>query len=84
VELVSIEYENNKSILEYFLLVPTLRVGTHVRPLRGPILSAEWALDATRSVATVRSHAERGNEEVIRARTTFFSKIFLTSESQPR
>jgi hypothetical protein len=44
------------------LLVPTLRVGTHVRPLCGPILSDRWGLAATRSVANLRSHAERGNE----------------------
>jgi len=43
-------------------LVPTLRVGTHVRPLCGPMLPAGWVRDATRSVASLRSHAERGNE----------------------
>jgi len=43
-------------------LVPTLRVGTHVRPLCDPSLSAAWGLVATRSVANLRSHAERGNE----------------------
>ena len=42
-------------------LVPTLRVGTHARPLRGPALA-----QTTQSVAASRSHAERGNEGTIR------------------
>ena len=49
----------------YFLhLVPTLCVGTSVRPLRG--LAARILLQATQSVAVVRSHAERGNEKHVR------------------
>ncbi len=48
-------------------LVPTLCVGTGARPLCGPStgrLPAPASLPAaTRSVASVRSHAERGNEE---------------------
>jgi len=51
-----------KRMFSFPNLVPTLRVGTHVRPLCGPMLSAGWVRDATRSVASLRSHAERGNE----------------------
>jgi hypothetical protein len=48
------------------LLVPTLRVGTHVWPLCGPVRegsvpAGQHVRDAERP--GVRSHAERGHEE---------------------
>jgi hypothetical protein len=41
-------------------LVPTLRVGTHVPTL---CVASRHPENATRSVANLRSHAERGNEK---------------------
>src|SRR4051812_46329689 len=51
------------------LLVPTLRVGTHVwtlcvpNPGRAGLVAPAWGRDAERP--SLRSHAERGNEGIV-------------------